>query len=77
MNNTKIAEIYSVHHLNDKEMTDIKNILTKKFSSNFVIKNIIDQSLISGIKILFENKIIDISLSGILKYYQNCLIKEN
>lgn len=75
MNNIKNADVYSAKSLSNDEMQNIKTNLDSKFASNFRLKNIIDESLLGGVKIFFDNKIIDISVLGILNYYKKCLMK--
>ena len=77
INNLTIAEIFSTSPLSEGDIKLMENVLSKKFSSNFIIRNKLDSSLIGGIRIFFDNQIIDMSVSGILEYYKNFLTKES
>jgi F-type H+-transporting ATPase subunit delta len=77
INNIKIAEIFSISPLSESDIKLIEDVLSKKFSSNFIMKNKLDASLIGGVKIFFDNQIIDMSVAGLLAHYKNFLTKES
>lgn len=71
----KKAIVYSPYLLNQEELKAI----IKKFSflNDFVLENIVDKSLLVGIKIVLPNKIIEVSLKKILESLKNQLYELN
>ncbi|MFV0424498.1 MAG: F0F1 ATP synthase subunit delta [Bacilli bacterium] len=60
--NISIAKVYSTTKLDDNQLENLKNKLSKKINKKIEIKNIIDKELIGGIKIMIDNHVIDYSL---------------
>jgi len=56
--------VYSVRELDTKEMKAITAFAEKKLNQEVVLENKIDPSLISGFKIVYDNKVIDASLKN-------------
>ena len=56
--------VYSVRELDTKEMKAITAFAEKKLNQDVVLENKIDPSLISGFKIVCDNKVIDASLKN-------------
>ena len=75
INNNYRIDVFSVNKLAKSEMNELKKLLTPKNAGEVYIKNIVDESLISGMKIIYNNLLIDMSLSRMIKYYKANLIK--
>ncbi len=61
------AKVYSAVPLSDEQIEKLKDKLTAKLGSKVKIKTAIDPDIIGGIKIQFEDKIIDGSIKKQLK----------
>jgi F-type H+-transporting ATPase subunit delta len=72
-NDIKEAIIYSAYQLADKEVTKIKNVLKKKYQTNFITKVIVDENIIGGIKIKIDDLIIDGSISSRIDRLKNSI----
>lgn len=59
--------VYSKEKLSEDYLKKLKDILEKKLSHKIVLENIIDNSIISGIKISYESKEIDLTLNAKFK----------
>ncbi len=57
--NRVTAKIYSAVPLDDTQLSRLKEKLQKKLSSEVKIKTFIDKNMLGGIKIEFEDKVID------------------
>lgn len=75
-NNIYYGNIYSVQPLTKKQILIIQTKLNKKFGYNIKLINKIDLSLLGGIIIEIQNKIIDGSISGQLKKMKKKLINK-
>lgn len=67
-----ILDIYTAFELSNEEYKEIANKVSKKF--NFIIKEVhvsIDESLIGGVKVVFDSNVIDGSLKGKLQEIKN------
>lgn len=70
------AKVYSVHALTEEETSAISAAFAAKIGKQSLrIENIIDASLIGGIRIQIGNQIFDSSLSGKLNRLRKDLIK--
>lgn len=59
------AKVYSANKINDSELSLLKSKIKKMAAAEKVeINNIIDKSLIGGLKITFQDKIIDQTLKN-------------
>ncbi|MEG0291849.1 MAG: ATP synthase F1 subunit delta [Anaerovoracaceae bacterium] len=70
------GEIYSVTKLSDEKLAEFDAKVSKLLSKNVKLKNEIDTSLIGGVKIHIEGKILDASLKGRLKNLGDSIMKE-
>lgn len=61
-NNIIVANVYSVEKLTKIQILSLQEKLNMKFDKKIHINNIIDKSLIGGIKIMIDNHVIDYSL---------------
>ena len=59
--------VYSKEKLDDNYLKKLKDILEKKLSKKLILENVIDKSIISGIKISYDSKEIDLTLNAKFK----------
>lgn len=59
--------VYSKEKLDDNYLKKLKDILEKKLSKKLTLENVIDESIISGIKISYDSKEIDLTLNAKFK----------
>ena len=65
--NTIKASVISANKLNDKALSVIKTRLQERYKGkNIVISNIIDESLLGGVKVEVNNEALDLSLKEYL-----------
>lgn len=77
-NEMATATVYSVRELTDVEKTELENSFKKKFNKKSVaIENIVDPSIIGGLKIRVGNTIYDGSISGKLNRIKNRLVSQS
>ena len=57
--NRVTAKVYSAVPLSDEQLERLKEKLHKKLSSEVKLKTVIDENMLGGIKIEFEDKVID------------------
>jgi F0F1-type ATP synthase delta subunit len=70
------VNIYSRHKLKKDNITDINHFLKRHYKIDEPqIEEIIDESLIGGVKIRVENDIIDMTLSNQIKQLKNYLLQ--
>lgn len=62
-NNIQIATVYSAKKLDEKELNGILEVLEKRTKAKIEIKNIVDKSLIAGIKVKINDEVIDNSIA--------------
>ena len=67
--------IYSVEPLNEKQINDIENKISKKENVRVELKNLIDKSLIGGLKVVISNRIYDGSIKFHLNRMKSTLLK--
>src|SRR5699024_7705073 len=62
------ATVYSVRELSDSEKKELENTIAKRFEKQSVtIHNVVDPTIIGGIRVRVGNTIIDGSISGKLR----------
>ncbi len=57
-----VAKVYSVNALDPNQIENLSSKLNKKLGKEIKIKNIVDKSLIGGMKIVIDNHVIDYSI---------------
>lgn len=72
---TTDAIVYTKYQINENELADIKLQLAKKFAKRINLKVVIDETLIGGIVINIDGKIIDGSMLNQLNDLKNELKK--
>ncbi len=65
--NIENAIVYSVVPLTNSQISKLELQLSDKFSKQVKVKNIIDKSIIGGIRIVIKNTVIDTSLKSRIK----------
>ena len=68
-NSREITEVLveTARELTDQQIDNLKEVLNKKLNRKIIIKQKINESLIAGIKVIFDQKIIDTSVENTLK----------
>ncbi|MGM9873665.1 MAG: F0F1 ATP synthase subunit delta [Bacilli bacterium] len=67
--------VYSTKPLNNDEKAKLENAFSNKLSIKVELKNLIDTSLIGGIKVVLDNHVYDGSLKNKLFILKNSLLK--
>jgi len=70
----EIAQVRSARKLNAKEIKDISLYLDKCFDKKFEIENVIDPTLIGGVKVIFDSFLLDNSVEGKLRKIKNDIL---
>ena len=65
------ATVTSKDELDNKEVNEIKNIIEQRSSKKVIIKEELDQNILGGVVIMYQDKLLDLSL----KKHLNCLSK--
>ena len=73
--NVKYGIIYSTEKLSKEEITKFEKKLSKKLSTEVLLVNKIDKSLLAGIKIKVGDYIIENSIDGFLNTFKKYSIK--
>ena len=73
--NVKYGIIYSTEKLSKEEITKFEKKLSKKLSTEVLLVNKIDKSLLAGIKIKVGDYIIENSIEGFLNTFKKYSIK--
>ena len=71
--NKKNVSVWSSFELEDTQLTKITEALEKKLNSEVIIDFNIDKSLIGGLKISYDDQVIDMSVKRKLDLLQNQL----
>ncbi len=66
-NNILKATVYSVIKLSVEQIKTLEFQLSEKFSKSVIIDNVIDTSIIGGVRIVINNTVIDTSLKSKIK----------
>ncbi|WP_243387084.1 F0F1 ATP synthase subunit delta [Bacillus kexueae] len=75
---TQDAKVYSVRPLNDEQLKALSEAFAKKVGKQSLrIENIVDESLIGGIKLRIGNRIFDGSVSGKLERIERELVAKS
>lgn len=67
--------LYSVTPLNKEQIQHIESALSKKEGKNVELRNLIDKSLIGGLKVVIEDRVYDDSIKYHLKEMKTTLMK--
>ncbi|MBM7551762.1 F0F1 ATP synthase subunit delta [Thalassobacillus pellis] len=72
------AKVYSVRELTEEEKLQISHVFAKKIGKNTLkITNIVDRSILGGLKLRIGNRIYDGSVSGKLERIERKLVSPN
>lgn len=70
-NNKLVAKVESVYKLSDDELSRLATTIKQSFNlDEVVIENVIDESLIGGLKISYNGKVIDASIKAKIQELQ-------
>ncbi len=69
--------VYSARSLSDEQIRQLEATLSQKNNMNVELHNLIDERLISGIKVVINNQIIDLSMKNRIESMKNELLKES
>ena len=69
-----MGQVYSIDYLSDKQMKDIEKAISERFASNVMLENLIDDDLLSGIKVVIGDRVIDGSLKSRINMLKNSLL---
>ena len=75
--NIKTGVVYSAYPLDAKQISDIEAALSKSKKVNIQLKNLISEHLISGVKVVIEDEVIDGSVFGKMRQLKETLLKES
>ncbi|WP_243291969.1 F0F1 ATP synthase subunit delta [Bacillus sp. FJAT-47783] len=75
---TQDATVYSVRPLNDEQLKAISDVFAKKIGKKSLrLENVVDESLIGGVKLRIGNRIFDGSVSGKLERIERELVAKS
>jgi len=66
--------VYSAYQLDEKQLKEIEEAISIKLDKTVWLENIIDQKLISGVKIVVDDNVIDGSLKNKISLLRNSLL---
>ncbi len=69
--------VYSIRTLSDQELLNIEDAVGKKLESEVKLKNYLNPSLLSGIKIVVNDVVIDASMQSKMSQLREQLLKES
>ena len=69
------AFVYSGVALEDSEMKQLQDNLGKKHNRNVTLENVVDPSILGGIKIEFEGNVLDQTINHYLHSLKSSLTK--
>lgn len=69
--------VYSARSLNEEQIKQLETALSEKKNRNVELHNLIDERLISGIKVVIDNQVIDLSMKNRIESMKNELLKES
>ena len=72
--NVKEGIVYSTSKLDEKQIKDIEDALTKRLSCQVELTNLLDSRLIGGIKVVIKDKVFDGSIKNKLERLKQSLI---
>lgn len=75
--NIKEVKVYTARSLQDNSRKEIINAIKNKYKSDVELIEILDESLVSGIKVNIDGKVIDTSLRNRIDQMKKELLKES
>lgn len=75
--NIQEGYVYSARALSAEQIKQLEEGLSQKNNRNVELHNLIDERLISGIKIVIDNQIVDLSMKNRIESLKNELLKES
>ncbi|MDF2966140.1 MAG: atpH [Rickettsiaceae bacterium] len=65
------ARITTAKDISDTEFQELQKLITEKYNESFTFTKSVDSSLVGGLIVEFDNKILDASVRGALKKFKN------
>ena len=69
------AKVYSAVKLSDSVLSNIKNVLEKKYDSGIILENIIDKNIIAGFLVKINGTLVDLSICSQLNNLKKHLLE--
>ena len=69
------AKVYSAVKLSDSALSNIKNVLEKKYGSGIILENIIDKNIIAGFLVKINGTLVDLSVCSQLNNLKKHLLE--
>ncbi|MEE8808526.1 MAG: ATP synthase F1 subunit delta [Lactimicrobium sp.] len=69
------AEVFSARKLSEEDLQRIKDALGRKENKKIILRNIVDPSLIAGIKVKVGNNVTDITMKTQIENLRQALLK--
>ncbi len=69
------AKVISARKLSQEDLNSIGNTLVSKTNKKIILENVVDSSVISGIKVIMGNNVTDITMKTKLENMRNTLLK--
>ena len=66
--------VYSAYQLDEKQLKEIEDAVSIRLDKKVLLENFIDQELISGVKIVVDDNVIDGSLKNKISLLRNSLL---
>lgn len=75
--NIREGVVYSARPLEQKQLRQLEEAMGKKLNKEVELHNVIDQRLISGVKIAVDNQVVDVSMKNRIESLKSELLKES
>lgn len=72
----KEGTVYSSLPLTKEEITEIEKAVSKKMNAKIILKNLVDESLIGGVKVMVGNHVIDGSIKNKMDLLKQELLRK-
>lgn len=69
-----MGQVYSIDYLSDKQIKEIEEAVSERFEYRVMLENMIDTELLSGIKVVVRDRVIDGSLKSRINMLKNSLL---
>ncbi len=72
--NIYVADIYTVIPLEQEQVVNLEKVLSVKLEKNLKLNNIVDKSILGGMKIIVDNKVYNYSIENKLEQLKEDLL---
>lgn len=69
------ASVVSARKLSEEDFNKIQKSLENKTKKTIILENVIDPSVISGIKVIYDNKVIDMTMASKIQNMKDEILK--